>query len=202
MRNCMEQRCGKAIIMNLYTKYHCLIEKNSPRFNGVGSNGLSIKEIVVTPANYEYLLNRVGALWGWTNRPKYLLEKNALYSRVCDESSRFFLLKKGENLIGYCLATNSSESVAVNFDNLIEIENFGFFPEYTGKGYGGVILNMVFDYLFEEYEHVYLTSRSTNHPKVINFYKRNGMKIIHKDVLPDDLVKDFDYFETVKKSAA
>ena len=188
--------------MNFYTKYHCLIERNSTSPNIMIPVTLQVKEVEMNPVNYEYLLNRVGSPWCWTERPKYLLEKNSLYSRIYDKKSRFFLLKKGENLIGYCFATTSSENVAKKFKNIIEIENFGFFPEHTGKGYGSTILNMIFDVLFEDYNNIYLTSRSTNHPKVIDFYQKNGMKVICKENLPDDLVTDWKYSDSPQKSAA
>ncbi|NJN46013.1 MAG: hypothetical protein HC808_05495 [Candidatus Competibacteraceae bacterium] len=34
---------------------------------------------------------------------------------------------------------------------------------------------------------IYLTSRNTNHAKVIPFYEGLGMTVVHKETLPDDL---------------
>lgn len=149
-----------------------------------------IEECDPNIAYFDFVLQRVGGLWGWADRPKYKYETDSLQHRLLDNQTRLFNFKKGEKLIGYCLVSASEEEVASQYRNLIEIENFGFFPEYTGKGYGNYFLQAVFDELLKDYDTVYLSTRSTNHHKVVPFYQKNGMVLVKSERKMNDLVQE------------
>jgi ribosomal protein S18 acetylase RimI-like enzyme len=174
--------------MSIYTKYHCILAKNDYVSDPHFSPFFKIEEKETILPYFKYLFMKVGTRWKWTLRPKYLVKVKSLSQRLESNESKLFIFKKGEQLIGYAFVVESEEPIANKYENLIEIENFGFFPEYTNKAYGSYFLNKLFASLFEKYDYVYLTSRSTNHSKVIPFYKRNGMTVIYKETLPDDLV--------------
>jgi hypothetical protein len=74
----------------------------------------------------------------------------------------------------------------------IEIENFGLFQGQTGNNYGDTALPKVLGLLLEDNDNVYLTTRSTNHTKVVPFYEDNGMSVLAVEELPDDLVPEND----------
>jgi ribosomal protein S18 acetylase RimI-like enzyme len=174
-----------------YTKYHCLINKRDfVKPSELKANNLSIEKKLPNASYYKYLLTRVGSPWKWTERPKYKLYTDDLRERLENPHSRLYIFKRGEQLIGYSLVTPSKEDAVKDYKNLIEIENFGLFLEQTGKGYGNILLQKLFATLFEQYDSIYLTSRSTNHHKVIPFYQNNGMTVIKTEHLPDDLIFD------------
>ena len=181
--------------MNNFTKYHCLISQEDFTPREFGIHNFQIEEKEKNYAYFYYLFSRVGTMWKWDLRPKYKLEQKSIKERLESDTSRLFIFKKGQQLIGYCFITESEEQQVTPYKNLIEIENFGFFPEHTKKGYGHFFLNNIFEILFQEYDHIYLTTRSTNHSKVVPFYERNDMSVIAKECLNDDLLYEF-YAET------
>jgi ribosomal protein S18 acetylase RimI-like enzyme len=127
------------------------------------------------------MLKLVGERYGWDRRPKYL-DYADMSQRLNRADTRFYDIQKDGQPIGYILATNPK------VQDTIEIENFGLFPGYTGYDYGDTALQLTLDELLEDYPNVYLTSRSTNHPKVIPFYESHGMQVVAQEVLEDDLV--------------
>ncbi len=179
--------------MSTYTKSHIAIPQDKylllQKVGYYDHESVTIKQIKPDMRQYSMLLHRVGQNYGWDRRPKYLLEKETLEQRLLSDSSRFYLAYSGKKLIGYCLASPCEDRVGKSLNKVIEIENFGLFPEYTGKALGQSFLAQVFADLFETFENVYLTTRSTNHKGVIPFYERMGMRVIYKEKMQDDLVK-------------
>ena len=154
--------------MNSYTNY--TFEIRNP-LSSCGTTGKLI-EIANTPANFFPLLDRVGGPWGWDRRPKYL------HPDLTDR--RLFLLAMPEyGTVGYAMTHKD------------EIENFGLFPEHTGKGIGGDFFPLVVNKVFEEHDKAWLTTRSTNHAKVPKFYADMGMTLKNIEELPDDLVMSY-----------
>jgi ribosomal protein S18 acetylase RimI-like enzyme len=148
------------------------------------------------------LIDRVGSPWDWTRRPRYFDNEIEITARLNDPKSRIFVFFKKSIPVGYCLAVPfSSLTTNVQFseddDAIVEIENFGFFPEFTGLGYGQYILPQIFSRLFRSYELIYLSSRSTNHKKVIPFYKGLGMIVKLEEIKPNDLVPEDRILEEV-----
>ncbi len=145
-----------------------------------------------------YWVEQVGGPYGWPDREQYTLE--AIENDILTKSGiRLFMLQKDGYPIGYCLTHNETEkdlrahcakaerNVPENA-NITRIEGFGLKEDQTKKGYGDTFLQSMFKILFDHCgsDYVYLTSRSTNHPKVIPFYLENGMNVIDKEQKPED----------------
>lgn len=183
--------------MNTYIKSHFLISKTA-FLDRYGSKNLWDDDIILEETDFNYnvfsvFFIKVGAPWSWTERPKYYNLRERYEELSSDEATRFFIFKKLGAPIGYALISKFSEDSTVlnfkpDFGKIIEIENFGFFPTYTGKRYGERILERLFRTLFLDYDLIYLSSRSTNHNKVVPFYKRMGMVLMLQEVLTDDLI--------------
>ncbi len=181
--------------MKHYTNYHLAISKNAYEENMRNgryvceAGDLSIVEIEPTFAKFRELLDRYGSKWNWDKRPKYLSDSASLRARIADTETRLFLFYSGPKKIGYALVSAPQSFRAANNSRIIEIENIVLDSAQTGRGYGRFFLQSLFATLFEKYETVYLSSRSTNHSGVIPFYLRMGMEIIMIEKnMPDDLV--------------
>lgn len=186
-----------------FQKHHLVIDKSHFHLCELESTysyqheDLNICEILPELSLYTKLLKRVGGPWYWTHRPKYFGKEREIEFRLKEPKSRLFLLRKNESVIGYCLVTPTDfEATRVLFENgyiesyskVIEIENFGLFPEHTGQKFGRFFLPQIFKTLFQNYNIVYLTTRSTNHERVVPFYLDMGMSLIKTETLPNDLV--------------
>lgn len=167
-----------------FTKYHIAISKNHFLTRDYPQNPqLTTEKVVSDVATLAPLIERVGGPWGWTRRPLY----QDLENRV--EGTELFLLKANNRTAGYCMTRPLHNlTLAFNSQNVTEIENFGLFPEHNGKGWGKTFLPAMLKILFEQADTVYLSTRSSNHPKVVKFYEDCGMSVIGKEVLPDDLL--------------
>jgi ribosomal protein S18 acetylase RimI-like enzyme len=108
---------------------------------------------------------------------------------------------KNTSVIGYCLQTPTTENFSHVFDNKIpngmhlatEIENYGLMPDFTGLGYGGHFLNAILEDIFSRYTGVYLSTRSTNHPKVPLFWQDQGFTLSKSETLHDDIKPQTQY---------
>lgn len=165
--------------MKYYINTHMQIsnEDFTRRYN-VNRTGLSMHEAVPQIDDYASLINRVGGPWGWTKRPKY----QNLSARL--QGTRLFHFKTPfSGVVGYALTRNDTSAI-----HTTEIENFGLFLEHNGKGYGRTFMSLLLAELFKSADTVRLETRSTNHPKVVNFYQDCGFHIVKTEQLPDDLI--------------
>lgn len=180
--------------MTDFINYHLAIEKDAffatqwavPRH--LPAN-MQIESVWPTYPLYQVMLDRVGGPWGWNRRPKYL-DRKAVQERLDAPDTELFVLRVDGRIVGYTLVTHPNDAICAQFAprRVIEIENYGLFLNETGKGYGKIFLPAIFSLLLKTNDVVYLSSRSTNHAKVIAFYQRLGMQIIKTETLPDDLV--------------
>lgn len=164
--------------MNQFINTHLQISKKdfSGRHNAIRP-GLSMHETSPEINDYETLIKRVGGPWGWTLRPKY----QNLHARI--QGARLFHFKTPfSGVIGYALTRNDNSKIYT-----VEIENFGLFPEHNGKGYGQTFMSLLLDELLKSSDVVRLETRSTNHPKVVNFYQSCGFHVVKAELLPNDL---------------
>ncbi len=180
-----------------FTNYHLAISKE--RYADIDYDHDGSDEVIERPTpalnRFLFLLKSVGKKYGWDRRPKYL-NYPAIANRLASSNTRYFDILKDGQAVGYVLATKPENSLGWHYTEAaqarktIEIENFGLFEGQSGHNYGDTALPKVLGILLEDNDNVYLTSRSTNHPKVIPFYEENGMKVIHQEVLADDLIPE------------
>ncbi len=179
--------------MKTFTRYHLAITKNQHQSArdkwAVPAEGLNILEVTPDYDTFARLIARLGGPWGWTKRPRYAASNRLSITKLLKKPhTRLFLLRSGEKTLGYCL-TATPQSAQNRFrPEMIEIENFGLFPEHTGKKYGLYFLPAILEELFADHNVVYLSTRSTNHARVVPFYENLGMRVIRQETLPDDLI--------------
>lgn len=191
--------------MNSYTKFHFAITKDgyeerpetalSQNVTAAEQVHFSITAIPPRYGSFRLLFEQVGKQWRWTSRPKYCLCETALKERLQAPVTKLYLLQHRNVTVGYCLAAPTTEDLdrlpgLTAAQNPIEIENFGLFPEHTGRQYGRIFLSMIFKALFAEHDTIYLSTRSTNHKGVVPFYKKMGMTLLHQETLPNDLLPE------------
>lgn len=194
--------------MSGFTNYHLAISRpqyelaraagkyERPGTLPAGLNMVKIKD--PSCDRFTALLEKVGGPWGWTRRPRYANERTALAQLLAKPDTALYVFRHGDTEVGYAMVNRGKADFDGVFPggadqeeklkSIIEIENFGLFPEYTGKQYGHYFLAALFDTLFQNYGTVYLSSRSTNHDRVIPFYRDMGMHVIFTETLPDDLL--------------
>jgi ribosomal protein S18 acetylase RimI-like enzyme len=124
-----------------------------------------------TYEQYRDLHNKVGEPYGWENRAR-INDIASLTTLLADDKVELWQFYNRSTLIGYALFTCDAQGAA-------EMEDFGFFPEYSGMGLGNFFLSEIIKRMAEiGVSKVWLTTRSTNHPKVISFYEKAGFKIV------------------------
>lgn len=193
-----------------FRKIHLVIDRKNFEMRKAANDhdlcewNLHIEQIEPTLDNYLPLLHKVGGPWGWDRRPKYSkLHLDEIVERLNDPVTQLLLLKKDDDVIGYCLVAPFKDELKYTFntharsrpvanDNVIEIENFGLLKEETKHGYGAAYLMAIFDRLFKDKQrsHVYLSTRTTNHPRVVAFYRAAGMHITGIEQQEDDLLPE------------
>lgn len=159
---------------------------------------LKIEETNPCWERFYTMLKRVGGPWGWDKRPKYHEDKQQeIEARLAEPDTRLFYLNAEGVTVGYCLVTAYRHDLRLAFNGssrnldrnqICEIENIGLFPEHTGKGYGQTFLPLILDELFQDYEMIYLSTRSTNHSGVRPFYQKLGMRITDIELRKNDLL--------------
>lgn len=168
--------------------YKTLLERSLINFlpdigtdRGLFHNKWNLEKILQpTYEGYRALHNRVGKPYGWDLRARIndspyiqeLLEKNSV---------ELWQFKDNVIPIGYSLFTCADDKSA-------EIEDFGFFPEFCHKGYGHFFMVKILERLKERgIQKVWLTTRSTNHPKVVDFYRREGFTVVGRAKIAPDV---------------
>lgn len=185
---------------NFFTRSHLYITRAMHDLHNkkyAASSSLSMDEAIPNYALFKLFLDRVGSPWDWPLRSTY---KNDLtyWQRMLEApDTRLFILRRDSMPIGFChigaLRAEGQKVVSGHIKDTkacIEIKHFGFFVEETGKGYGRYFLPKLFDILFQKYDTIYLSTRDTNHDRVIPFYESLGMNRFHSEALPSDLVMD------------
>lgn len=193
------------------TRHHFIIDKQdylnkkkSGHFNGFFGD-LALSQIACNPEKFLPLLKLVGGAWGWDHKTMNT-DMNKLTERLSDPQSKLFYLLDKNRTVGYSLVTKPSQCVYDNFnyapnDCVIEIENLGLFPGQEGQGRGGKYFELMFDMLFQSYEHVYWSMSSTNYQGLYNYYKNKlGMTYLGMDYI-DDFRPDY-LREATQKQAA
>lgn len=190
---------------NIFTNYHLYLSKDEYRAlknKNAYPQTPGFEVVHIKKPDYALflsLIRRVGGPWGWTRRPRYCLANMREIATLLQKPQTcLYLLQKDVQTVGYALISEGKQdfsplfpaqkNLAAKKQKIIEIENFGLFPEFTGKKFGRTFLPALFDILFAEYDVVYLSSRSTNHARVIPFYTNLGMRILRQEQLENDLL--------------
>jgi hypothetical protein len=191
--------------MKTFVKNHLAVSRppHAQRQGSALPGGLNVLEVKPEYELFASLIARVGGPWGWTRRPRYAGgNRRAVTALLKKPHTRLFLLRREKKVLGYCMtaAPELEKNILEKLGQtaaarpirpaVIEIENFGLFPESTGKGYGRYFLPEILEKLFADHEIVYPSTRDTNHARVVPFYEDIGMRVIHSETLPDDLLPD------------
>ena len=137
---------------------------------------------------YEECLNSIGSPWRWDKRPKYQ-DRYSTSERISDSRSRLYSLLLNEKQIGYSLTVPRDDLSKIFRVQVGEIENFGLSVKHNGHGYGAPFFKHVCNELFQQgFDAIFLSTRSTNHEKVLPFYEKLGMSIIKQVTKKNDLV--------------
>jgi GNAT superfamily N-acetyltransferase len=138
---------------------------------------------VVSPTYdlYWSLLDRVGGHLGWSSR-RQVRDRRFVEAILLDPLTELLDLRVSGATVGYSVAKFTA---ALRYE--AEIQDFGFFPEHTGRGYGsfflpGIILRL--QDVSDNLTRMLVTTRSTNGPRVPQFYGRFGFsvfKVVHHD---------------------
>ena len=181
----------KPDICDTFIESSLLIEKSPfyalhKKFECVGK--LRTDDVALNYGSYKKRLDSIGSPWGWDKRPKYQ-DICATTARISDSRSRLYTLLLDDKEIGYSLTVPRDDLSEIFRVRVGEIENFGVVVEHNGSGYGAPFFKYVCNELFKQgFDAVFLSTRSTNHEKVLPFYEKLGMNIIKQVTKKNDLV--------------
>ncbi len=178
-------------ICNTFIESSLLIEK-TPFYalhkEFVCGENLSVHNVVLNYGSYKERLNNIGSPWGWDKRPKYQ-DRYSTTKRISDSRSRLYTLHLNEKEIGYSLTVPRDDLSKIFRVQVGEIENFGIAVKQNGNGYGAPFFKHVCNELFQQgFDAIFLSTRSTNHEKVLPFYEKLGMSVIKQVIRKNDLV--------------
>ncbi len=113
--------------------------------------------------------DRVGTPWGWHLRPR-INDRAAIEKELAHPLTEMGQILNLQQEVGYYLVVGDQPQ------NL-EISDFGFAPEHSGKKFGSSALPELLSRLFEKgAERIWLSTRSTNDPRVATFYEKFGFR--------------------------
>lgn len=125
---------------------------------------------------YRLWHDRVGAAWGWHLRAR-INDRSAIEKELAHPLTEMGLLVLNKKEVGYYLVVGELA------DNL-EISDFGFAPEHCGKKLGSIALPILLGELFSrQTKRIWLSTRSTNDPKVVRFYKKFGFQEYKRETI-------------------
>ena len=127
-----------------------------------------------TYEQYRSWHDKVGEPYGWHERPR-INNREAIESLLANPKVQMFILKDGLSEIGYALIEKDAPAQ-------VEISDFGFPPNKVSHGSGSVYFPMLLEQIFsEDIERVWLSTRSTNDPRVVSFYEKFGLKVYKRE---------------------
>lgn len=138
-------------------------------------------EVVYNPTYdfYKEWHNRVGEPFGWHTRAR-INDVAGITNLLEQPTTEMILLKKDGVAVGYALTERNSSELA-------EIADFGFDPALTGMGLGTFFFPMIVERLLDQgIKSVWLTTRTTNDPRVAKFYEKFGFIITGREPIPID----------------
>ncbi len=192
-----------AISLGEYDQVHG--NGNKRRAEGTKGNLRMVEVFDPTTEVFLHHLQKVGSRYGWDRREEYQPENHAALDKMmAHQKTRLFEFLMEDKRMGFCLVTaidqhSKKDEIIDRFkqqrrlpanSDAIEINKFGLYDEFTGKGYGEFFLSKTLKILLEREKHgiVYLDTRDTNHRGVIKFYARLGIDVFFQEELPNDQV--------------
>lgn len=138
---------------------------------------------VVSPTYdlYRSRLDRVGGHLGWSTR-RQVQDRHFVEGILFDPLTELLDLVVSGATVGYSVAKFTA---ALRYE--AEIQDFGLFPEHTGRGYGSFFLPAIILRLQDVSDNltrILVTTRSTNGPRIPRFYGRFGFavyKVVHHE---------------------
>ncbi len=120
--------------------------------------------------------DQVGRPYNWHTRAR-INDRSAIEDLLAQDDTELCLLKLDGNVVGYSL-TEMDEN------RRVEVSDFGFPPDKVGLGYGTVFFPMVVQRLLDNgADSIWLSTRSTNDPRVPNFYEKFGFSIYSRETV-------------------
>jgi ribosomal protein S18 acetylase RimI-like enzyme len=164
-----------------------LRDRNRPPITPILPPGRTIADFALskisTPTyeHYRSFLDRVGSHLGWSSR-RLIQDRDAIERLLFDPLSELLELTVSGTSAGYSVTKFTSP-----LRHEAEIQDFGLFPEHTGRGYGSCFVPLIIlrlEDVSDNLSRILVCTRSTNGPQVPTFYSRFGFsvsKIVHHD---------------------
>ncbi len=114
----------------------------------------------------------VGAPYGWHLRPRFTDPAlvAALAAELKNPDQPILALRIAGDFCGFAWLDWREKPE-------LKIEDIGVIPDKTGGGLGSFFLKHILDDAFaQNTPRVWLTTRNTNHPRLLDFYKRFGFR--------------------------
>jgi GNAT superfamily N-acetyltransferase len=149
------------------TIVHYLKMESNPLFGVETINDITIRllEKPINTNKYLELYNKVGKSWNWTER--VMMSKKELEKILNSDNNEIFVFAENNNNIGY--------AEFVNKNKFVEIQYFGLFPEFTGKGLGKQLFKWCISKAWSyKPEWVQLNTCDLDHKSAIPLYKKLG----------------------------
>ncbi len=142
-----------------------------------------LKQTGISTQFYLYLFARIGGVWGWTGR--YLLSNNQLQKKL-DENHIFVVFHKSVP-IGFA-------ELEIFGGTIAEIAYFGIESEFSGKGFGKLLMQTLFDFCSRYNQKIiHLHTCEFDHPNALKFYQTCGFEIykdqIDLEFYPTDFIE-------------
>jgi GNAT superfamily N-acetyltransferase len=120
----------------------------------------------ITCADYRKLYFGVGEKWQWLDR--MVMPDEDLLEKINDADTEIFILSVGGITAGYVELVSKTENS--------EIQYFGLFPGFVGKGYGKYFLqwSILKAWAYPNTKKVSLNTCALDHPDALSIYKSCG----------------------------
>ena len=134
---------------------------------------------LVSPPDFQlnkFFYKEIGKEHRWVDRLSW--NNNQWIKYVNDPKVRTFILRKGDDLVGYY------EQIFSEDKSECEIAYFGILKEYFGKKFGGYLLSDAIKKSFDYgAKRVWVHTCSLDHKHALKNYLSRGMKIFKSEVI-------------------
>lgn len=155
------------------------LEITSENFSKQNSNSINedrrIEKIdFPTYEEYRKWHDLIGKPFGWHERPR-INDRVGIESLLGNPKVEMFIFKDGKSEIGYALIEQDNPGQ-------VEVSDFGFPPDKTGQGFGSIFFPMLLENIFATgINRIWLSTRSTNDPRVVSFYEKFGLRVYKRE---------------------